>query len=600
MPSFQRFAGQEIEAGFPSFDGTRLFYRAWLPAEIEPQGTENPPRVFIFLHRGHEHSARIRSLLPHMVGKRDLAFAWDARGHGHSPGERGDAPDFYTLVKDFDAFVSYLMQQYGFCSEQVVVIANSVGAVIAATWVHDFAPRIRGVVMAAPAFEINLYVPLAKPALRLACCFKPDLTVTSYIRSGMLTHSAEEAAAYDADPLITKNIAARVLLDLADTAERVVADASAIDVPVLMLVADQDYVVKEGPQRLFFDRLATDLKQWVKIEQCHHAIFYEAETRVAFDATRAFIEACFQRKLPTPESYATYDQNSPGAVRYRALKAGDAPTAMARALFGFQRLMLSSLGRASEGMRIGLAHGFDSGASLDYVYNNRAQGRWLIGKTLDQGYLDAVGWRGIRLRKIHLQQTLSELIERFPADQPVRILDIAAGGGRYLLETAKRYQDRPLSLTLRDYAQHNLDQAKALAAALSLTADLDFQRRDAFDLQSYQGESACYDIVIVSGLYELFPENACVQRSLTGIMHSLRAGGYLIYTGQPWHPQLDLIACTLNSHQGDAWVMRPRPQAEIDALVHVAGCRKVSSRIGLNGIFTVSTAQKVEVLAATT
>jgi esterase/lipase len=59
-----------------------------------------------------------------------------------------------------------------------------------------------------------------------------------------------------------KNISARVLIDLADTAQRVVADAAAIDLPVLMLVAGKDYVVKTAAQQTFYDRLSSALKRW--------------------------------------------------------------------------------------------------------------------------------------------------------------------------------------------------------------------------------------------------------------------------------------------------------------------------------------------------
>lgn len=42
------------------------------------------------------------------------------------------------------------------------MIAQSVGAVMVATWVHDYAPAIRGLVLASPAFKVKLYVPLAR------------------------------------------------------------------------------------------------------------------------------------------------------------------------------------------------------------------------------------------------------------------------------------------------------------------------------------------------------------------------------------------------------------------------------------------------------
>ncbi|MEO7493848.1 MAG: bifunctional alpha/beta hydrolase/class I SAM-dependent methyltransferase [Massilia sp.] len=577
------------ESGFDSFDQTRLFYRCWKPV-AETAGAVR--RALVFLHRGHEHSGRIQPLVEQFGLHQDWAFAWDARGHGHSPGERGAAPGFDALVQDFDTFISHIQHVHGIAPENIVVVANSVGAVIAATWLHDYAPRVRGVVMATAAFEIKLYVPLAKPALRFATGFKPDLAVTSYIRSSMLTHSKEQAAVYDADPLIAKSISAKVLLELADTAKRIVSDASAIDTPILMLAADKDFVVSLAPQRTFFERLSSPLKRFVLLKDCYHAVFYERDTREAMDASRRFIDECFATEPLPLQHYREADQRGHSASRYQAMQQGRTGSALAQASYSMQKLMLGILGPLSDGMKIGLTHGFDSGASLDYVYRNQAGGRLFIGKKIDRGYLDAIGWRGIRLRKVHMQKTLDTLIARHQGDAPLRILDVAAGSGRYLLETVKRFQDKRIELTLRDYSQHNLDQARALAAELQLTIPITYELRDAFDSASYADGDGSFDIAIVSGLYELFSDNTMVLRSLKGIASRLRDGGHIVYTGQPWHPQLDMIAQTLDNHQGKPWIMRPRPQAEMDALVASAGCHKVFSLIGLAGIFSVSVARK--------
>ncbi|WP_296948744.1 bifunctional alpha/beta hydrolase/class I SAM-dependent methyltransferase [uncultured Massilia sp.] len=578
-----------FESGFCGGDGTRLFFRAWQP-RAAPQ--DRPPRALVFLHRGHEHSGRIAPLVERFGLHQDWAFAYDARGHGHSPGARGDAPAFATLVSDLDAFVRHVSAQYGIAVEDMIVVANSVGAVVAATWVHDYAPRIRGLVMAAAAFRIKLYVPLAKPALRFARKFKPALFVTSYIRPGMLTHSAQEAKAYGADPLIARSISAKILLELADTAERIVRDAAAIDVPVLMLAADKDYVVEEAPQRLFFARLSSPLKRYVRLEDCYHAVFYERDTTVALQASLDFIRDCRAAAPAAPTHYATADRDGHAARQYAALERNESGSAATRAWFGLQRRMLGVLGPLSDGMRIGLAHGFDSGESLDYVYRNEAGGRLGLGKVIDRGYLDAVGWRGVRVRKAQLQRMLADRIAAHPPQEPLRILDIAAGSARYVLETVKRFQDRPIEVLLRDYLQRNVDNARRLAAALQLRVRVDVERADAFDAASYAGLEGRYDIAVVSGLYELFSDNGQVLASLQGVVRSLKPGGWLIYTAQPWHPQLDMIAYTLVNHRGAPWKMRPRPQAEMDALVALAGARKVDTAIGVDGIFTVSLARK--------
>ena len=104
--------------------------------------------------------------MAHLVDELDLPdfdfFAWDARGHGRSPGARGDAPSFGTSVRDVQTFVDHIGDAHGFATEDIAVIAQSVGAVLVATWVHDYAPRIRGMVLASPAFKVKLYVPFAR------------------------------------------------------------------------------------------------------------------------------------------------------------------------------------------------------------------------------------------------------------------------------------------------------------------------------------------------------------------------------------------------------------------------------------------------------
>jgi hypothetical protein len=84
-----------------------------------------------------------------------------------------------------------------------------------------------------------------------------------------------------------------------------------------------------------------------------------------------------------------------------------------------------------------------------------------------------------------------------------------------------------------------------------------------------------------------------VRRSLAGMADAIAPGGFLLYTGQPWHPQLELIARALTSHRGgEAWVMRRRSQAEMDQLVDDAGFEKLEQRIDEWGIFTVSLARR--------
>ncbi len=55
-----------------------------------------------------------------------------------------------------------------------------------------------------------------------------------------------------------------------------------------------------------------------------------------------------------------------------------------------------------------MSTGFDSGSSLDYVYQNQPQGSNAFGRLVDKIYLNSVGWRGIRQRKTHLQMLIKQ------------------------------------------------------------------------------------------------------------------------------------------------------------------------------------------------
>ena len=102
-----------------------------------------------------------------------------------------------------------------------------------------------------------------------------------------------------------------------------------------------------------------------------------------------------------------------------------------------------------------------------------------------------------------------------------------------------------------------------------------FDLGDAFDRASIAAVSPKPTLGIVSGLYELFPSNEMIRTSLAGMADAVEPGGYLVYTGQPWHPQLEFIARALTSHRGgEAWVMRRRSQVEMDQLVAAAGFEK--------------------------
>lgn len=567
-----------LTATFESWDGASLFYRSWLPAAPVK-------KALVLFHRGHEHSARWQETVE-ALGLEDVAiFAWDARGHGESPGERGSAENLGAVVRDAEWFVRHITRAHGFAQEDMVVVAHSVGAVIAATWVHDFAPRIRGLVLAAPAFEVKLYVPFAIPLLRLKQRLFGAGYVRSYVKSKFLTHDVEQQKRYDDDTAIFKQIAVNILLDLFDTSKRVAADSGAIITPTLMLAAGADWIVKNTAQRRFFDGLSSKTKRFEILPGFYHAVFHEKDRRLVTDKIREFVVERFADPSPPP-SLTNGDKQGYTRNEYDRLRQ---PGPF---WWGIQRFIMRSIACLSDGILLGWGSGFDSGRTLDYVYENKPRGFTWLGRLIDKNYLNSIGWRGIRVRRENLECMLRETIQNLhAAGRAVRILDIATGCGRYVLETMKAMSHVPATAVLRDYKTENVEAGRQLAESLGVR-DATIVQGDAFDRASLAAVTPKPTVGIVSGLYELYPENDGLRRSLRGLADAIEPGGYLIYTNQPWHPQVEFIARALTNREGQPWVMRRRTQMEMDQLVAEAGFDKVDQKMDKWGIFTVSVAKR--------
>ncbi|VAW70427.1 Putative lipase in cluster with Phosphatidate cytidylyltransferase [hydrothermal vent metagenome] len=570
------------EGRFRTADGLNLFYRYKEPQEP----TDN---ALFFLHRGHEHSARVIPFADKISQNNYWCFAMDLRGHGHSEGDRAWAENFEAWVKDLNSFVGHIRHTFHTNPANSILVANSVGSVIAVSWILNYGPGIKGCILGAPAFSIKLYIPFALGFLKLASKFSDKLFVTSYVRSGLLTRDKDEARAYDDDKLITKKIGVNILITLFSNIKNCFNRLKDFETDVLVITAEKDYIVDNKLHKKFINGISSSTREHIVLANFRHAIFHEKDQQQLITHCQNFIQNRFKditAHLPAviPEA------RSHTVEEHKKLSANPAP--VEHIYYSCYRFMLKMAGKLSQGISTGLKYGFDSGLSLDYIYRNQSTGNNILGRIIDRIYLNSVGWRGIRTRKENLKKTLIGTLQLLNKDgiHPI-ILDIASGPGRYLFETQQE-MPFPVSLQLNDNDNNSLQLAKKIAVDYKAT-DTSFTNHDAFTLDAHIVNSEQLpNVIIVSGLFELYDNNLQVQRAISQLYKTIKTGGYLIYTGQPWHPQIEMIGRVLNNRNGDRWVMRRRIQREMDLLVESTGFRKLNTAADDNGIFTVSCARK--------
>ena len=277
-------------------------------------------------------------------------------------------------------------------------------------------------------------------------------------------------------------------------------------------------------------------------------------------------------------------------------KAAQNPDLLGQIKWAIMRGILSTVGRTSKGIRIGYTSGFDSGAMLDYVYINRAQGCFGIGKLIDRLYLNAIGWQAIRARRALLQQMLYGEVECNRAlGKATRLLDVASGPGRYLQELLLKCEPErdDLHILCRDLSIHDLALGAKQAKAAGLQT-IHYQQDDAFNPAPTDAQlGGPPNVIVVSGLYELILEDEIIQQSLQRLYQMLEPGGTLYFTTQTQHPQLEFIANVLPNRNGALWIMKCRPSTQLEAWAHQAGFSLIESQLEEVGLFTVTMARKV-------
>ena len=559
---------------FDTFDGNKIFYRTW--------NFEKNKKTLIIIHRGHEHSERLNELAQDKKFLKYNIFAYDLRGHGYT--EVKSSSNAMDYVRDLDSFVKHIKNKYQIKEEDIFIIANSIGGVILSAYVHDFAPNIAGMALFAPAFEIKLYIPFARQLVILLTKIKKDAKVMSYVKAKVLTHDVEEQNKYNSDKLINKEINAKLLIDLADMGKRIVEDSMAIELPTIVFSAEKDYVVKNSAQKKFFLNLSSKKREFIELKNFYHGIIFEKERQKVYKILDDFIQDVFKNQNTSLD----FSPREFSRKEYERIALEEYPLTE-KIFYSIQKFSMRTFGFLSKGMSLGLKYGFDSGISLDYIYKNQANGKLLIGKFIDRFYLNQIGWAGVRERKKNLLALIEEKINNL-GEENVKILDVAGGTGNYLFDIKEKYPK--VQILINEFKKSNIEVGEEVIKKNNWE-NISFVNYDCFDKETYKKINYTPNVVIISGVFELFEDNKMLENTISGVAEILDKNGVVIYTGQPWHPQLKQIALVLNSHKGNdkSWLMRRRSEKELDSLFENYNLKKEKMLIDNDGIFTVSLAE---------
>ncbi|HEX3318322.1 MAG TPA: class I SAM-dependent methyltransferase family protein [Solirubrobacteraceae bacterium] len=240
----------------------------------------------------------------------------------------------------------------------------------------------------------------------------------------------------------------------------------------------------------------------------------------------------------------------------------------------------------SEGLRIGYAHGFDSGPFMAHVYANRATGRTPLGRALDRHLLDRPTCQAFRDIRALAERAVLEAVDALGAQgtsAPV-MADLAAGSAPYLL---RALEVRPGARAIAgDIDPGALEVAHAAARDLGVERRLTLARGDAFDRAALTALPARPDVVLELGLYGIYHDDALIERHFRDLAE-LVGPRQIVFNVQTQNPEIEHIARVWRNAAGGPCVWRLRPVEQVLAYADAAGFAPVTQTADRHGIYRV-------------
>ncbi|HUM12387.1 MAG TPA: lysophospholipase [Myxococcaceae bacterium] len=267
-------------------DGTRL----WFERDV-PDGA----RAHVVLVHGYgDHLGRYRTFRDAMLSERLAVHAYDVRGHGRSEGVRGAVRAFSDYTAELEAF---LRSTHALAAGlPLFIVAHSHGGLITLRWLADGgadAARtlgLRGLVLSAPYLSLAFTPPAWKtaPAVLLSRLL-PSLPIPTGIASTDLSRDPAWQRATDEDVLYGRKATPRWYTEHTRTQAEVLASATRLRIPVLLMLPGDDRVASAAVSRRWFETLTTPDKRLREWPSMRHEIFNEIGKEDVYAETSRWI-----------------------------------------------------------------------------------------------------------------------------------------------------------------------------------------------------------------------------------------------------------------------------------------------------------------------
>lgn len=247
---------EHITFNLQTGDGLQLYGQGWLP--------EGAPRAAVCLVHGlGEHSGRYSHVAAALNQAGYALLAFDLRGHGKSPGQRGHAPSWDVLLDDITLLLQEAAQR--FPDYPRFLYGHSLGGILVLSYALRRKPQVAGAIVTSPLLRTAFQPPawklwLGKTLYNLA----PSFALSNELDPRGLSHDQRVVDAYVNDPLVHNRVSARLAMDMLQAGEWALEHAAEFSLPLLLMHGAADPICSPQASSEFAARVPGDctFKLW--------------------------------------------------------------------------------------------------------------------------------------------------------------------------------------------------------------------------------------------------------------------------------------------------------------------------------------------------
>jgi alpha-beta hydrolase superfamily lysophospholipase len=273
---------EHIEGSFSGYGGLELYARCWRPS--------GPASATIAVVHGFgEHSGRYGNVVDWFVPRGYAISAYDLRGMGRSPGQRGHINGWEELHEDVSAFQRWSVTQVP--AAPLFLLGHSQGALIVLDYARSHPTELSGIIASASPLGKLPVSPLLLVTAKLLSRVWPRYTQDVKLDATALSRDPAVPVAYRSDPLVHGMATARLGTEFMKVIESLHANSYSIDCPCLMVHGEADRFGPAEASRRFFDNLSCPDKQRIEYEGYYHEVFNDVGKEKVLADVEEWIEA---------------------------------------------------------------------------------------------------------------------------------------------------------------------------------------------------------------------------------------------------------------------------------------------------------------------